>query len=228
MHEAVIVAISSVRNEAGIIDKTVSHHLADCDHVIISDGQSTDGTRDILAGFDRVTLLEQEGPFDQAVEILRLVRAAKDMGADWVVPFDADEFWVGLERLRDLPDEYGKVRATVFGHADWDRRHAGAKPLPKVCFRDARSVAWGNHDSDSDGWPATDFQIRELQYRDFDHFLAKIDKARELYESYDFPQAYGSHMRALVAMSDSQRVREWERLQAEPTVLDPIPFRGCA
>lgn len=223
-----IVAVSSVRNEAGIIAKTLSHYLADCDHVIVSDGRSTDDTRDILESFDRVTVLEQDGPFDQAVEILRLVRAAKTMGAYWVVPFDADEFWVDLDRLRDLPAEFGKVRATVYGHADWDQRHVAPKPLPKVCFRDARSVAWGNHDSDSDGWPATDFQIRELQYRDFAHFVAKIDKARELYESYDFPEAYGSHMRALVAMSDSQRVREWERLQAEPTVHDPVPYRGCA
>jgi hypothetical protein len=222
----VIIAVSSVKNEAAIIETTVRHYLADCE-VIISDGGSTDGTRDILESLP-ITVWDQEGPFDQAAEILNLTRAAKARGADWVVPFDADEFWCDLDRLNVFDESVGIVEATVFGHRDWEWRHEGAKPLPKVAFRDATAIAWGNHAVEGHGWTHGGFQIRELQYQSFEHFLAKIDKARELYESSDFPLEYGSHMRRLVAMSDQERAVEWARLDSIPTVYDPIPVRGAA
>jgi hypothetical protein len=225
----VIVGIASVKNEAGIIAKTISHTLAaGADHLVISDGWSTDGTAEIVGEFPEVTLLAQVGSFDQPIETLRLTHFAQSLGATWIVPFDADEFWCDLTPLNDLPHEYSKVYATVYGHTDWNLRHAEPRGLPKVAFRDAVSVSWGNHEAETGpGRAASGFEIRELQYQSFDHFLAKIAKSRELYESYAFPEVYGSHMRALVAMSDTQREAEWARLQAIPTVFDPIPYRGA-
>lgn len=223
-----IIGVSTVRNEEAIIAKTVSHTLAvGADVVIVSDGNSTDNTREVLHSLSDVIVLSQDGPLEQSVETLRLVKLAKWLGADWVVPFDADEFWTDLEPLNDLEDNIGCVQATVFGHRDWDHRYERPRVQGKVGFRDATSIAWGNHSADTPGIMVGGFEIRELQYQSFDHFLAKIEKSRQLYESAQFSEAYGSHMRALVRMTDEQRVFEWERLMAEPAVFDPIPYRGA-
>jgi hypothetical protein len=223
-----IVGVSSIRNEADIIAKTVTHTLAvGADHVIVSDGYSSDDTFDILSSLDNVTALRQDGPFVQPDEMMRLNLLAKEMGADWVVPFDADEFWTDLEGLNDLGDEVGKVEATVFGHRDWDHRYERPRIQGKVAFRSAMDIAWGNHSATTPGIMVGGFAIRELQYQSFDHFLAKIEKSRELFETSSFSEAYGSHMRTLVRMTDEQREFEWERLMAEPAVFDPIPYRGA-
>lgn len=223
-----IVAIASVRNEADIIAKTITHHLAvGANWVIVSDGRSTDGTADIIDQLDQVTLVDQDGPFDQSVEMMRLAGFAKEMDADWVVPFDADEFWCDVAPLQQLPGDVGKVYAKVYGHATWERRHRDVRRLPKVCFRSATSIEWGNHDAVTPGSSVGHLEIRELQYQSFDHFLAKIDKSAELFASSNFPEMYGAHMRALVAMNDQQREAEWVRLCAIPTVFDPIPYRGA-
>lgn len=221
-----IVGIATVRNEQAIIAKTVSHVLADADHVVISDGGSTDDTYDILAAMDRVTLLDQTGDFDQPAETMRLMNVALDLGADWVVPFDADEFWIGLDRLDELGPEVGKVEAQVYGHKDWDNRYERPRIQGKVAFRSATSIAWGNHSADTPGIMIGGFEIRELQYQSFEHFLEKIERSRDLFERSSFSEVYGSHMRTLVKATDQAREFEWERLMAEPTVFDPIPYRG--
>jgi glycosyltransferase involved in cell wall biosynthesis len=223
----VIVGICTCRNEESIIGKTVSHVLADAAHVVISDGGSTDNTRDILAGMDRVTLLEQTGEFDQPAETLRLAEIAVELGADWVVPFDADEFWIGLGQLNALQPNIGVAEAVVFGHRDWDNRYLHPRIQGKVAARRPRSFAWGNHSVEADGIMVGGFEIRELQYQSFEHFLEKIEKSRELFERSSFSEIYGSHMRSLVSASDEARVFEWERLMAEPAVFDPIPYRGA-
>ncbi len=221
-----IVAVSSIRNEEAIIAKTITHLLAvGADHLIVSDGYSTDSTFDILQSLDNVTALRQDGPFVQPDEILRLSGLANEMGADWIVPFDADEFWCDLSPL--LEADAVKVFATVYGHQSWELRHEQARRLPKCCYRETTMCHWGNHDAATTGEVLHGLEIRELQYQSFEHFLAKIEKSRELFAASDFHPGYGSHMRALVAMSDEERAAEWDRLCAIPTVVDPIPYRGA-
>ena len=224
-----IVAVSSIRNEEAIIEKSITHTLgAGADHVIVSDGQSTDKTREIIAELDNVTAVSQDGPFSQPVEMMRLAELAWGLGADWVVPFDADEFWTDLEPLRDLPGMVTKVFAQVFGHASWDLRHREPRRLPKVCFRDAVSVEWGQHNCTTVRGEVRDgFEIRELQYQSYEHFLEKIEKSRHLFATSSFHEGHGSHMRTLVAASPGERDAEWARLCAIPTVHDPIPYRGA-
>jgi hypothetical protein len=225
----VIVGIATVRNEEAIIAKTVSHVLADADHIVVSDGGSTDATYDILTDGcwgRRVTLLKQSGEFDQPAETMRLMNRALMLGADWVVPFDADEFWLDLRKLDELEENVGCVQGTVFGHRDWDYKYSNPRIQGKVAFRSATSIAWGNHSADTSGIMVGGFEIRELQYQSFEHFLEKVDKSRDLFARSSFSEVYGSHMRTLVAMTDEQRVFEWERLMAEPAVFDPIPYRG--
>lgn len=231
-----VIAVTSVLNEAPIIGKTAQHLLNQgVAAVFVSDGGSTDGTQAVLDGIPGVTRLYQAGPFDQAVEMSKLANLAVAEGADWVIPFDADEFFTeegahdipGI--LAQVPAEVYKSYAPVWGHTDWDHRFAEPRQLPKVIVRahENISLAWGQHDAQIESprilGPLT---VRELQYRDWPHFLEKIAKADALYRSYDFPVTYGTHLRRLVAMTDDELEVEWKMLQATETVLDPIPYRG--
>ena len=218
-----IVAVSSILDEAGIIGETVGYLLDQgVDKLLISDGGSTDGTQEILAKFPEVELLDQTGPFDQGAEITRLSRMAYEQGAEWVVPFDADEFWWGVGSLRDLPTTTTRVYATMWQHVDRDYRHLTPKPLPKVAFRPNATcvVEWGNHNVRGvPGNAMVGLVVKELQYRDFEHFCQKIEKARRLHASWDIPEQYGSHMRVLF---DADLEATWNAMQAVPTTYDPI------
>lgn len=88
-----------VRNEADIIKENLDFHLRKgVDHVIATDNGSTDETVDLLQPYIRsgvLTLLhEPEDNYNQAKWVTRMAMiAARDMGADWILNNDADEFW---------------------------------------------------------------------------------------------------------------------------------------
>jgi hypothetical protein len=115
----------------------------------------------------------------------------------------------------------------MFQHRDRDLRARDAKPHPKVAFRwmPGVRIAFGNHSVTRDGaddWTA--LEIREWQYRSFDHFLEKVAKQRDLLaHSPRLNTMYGAHKNALTHMNAAQLEAEWVRIQQGEWVLDPIP-----
>jgi len=93
-----IVSVTMVRNEADIIESFVRHHLGFVDQMIIVEHRSVDETPAILQQ------LKAEGaPIEivkdsrlesnqSVVTTLQMRRAARELGADWVLLLDADEF----------------------------------------------------------------------------------------------------------------------------------------
>lgn len=92
-----ITGLSIVRDEADIVRMTLLYHLATgCDNILVIDNGSSDDTPRILEKLSRrypVQWVREDGPFEQAERTTELAREAARDGADWVVPFDADEFW---------------------------------------------------------------------------------------------------------------------------------------
>lgn len=92
-------AVGLVRNEGDVIEAAVRHLVAQgVDHVLVADNLSTDGTHEVLRRLEgtdaRVHVaIDHEPAFHQASKTTRLAQAAWRAGADWIVPFDADEFW---------------------------------------------------------------------------------------------------------------------------------------
>ncbi|MBT2500313.1 glycosyltransferase family 2 protein [Agromyces sp. ISL-38] len=89
-----------VRDEADIVGAMLTHHREQgIDHVIVTDNASVDGTFDVLRSFERdgfVTIWHDPVHRKQQGEsVTRMARHAfTDLGADWVINADADEFWV--------------------------------------------------------------------------------------------------------------------------------------
>ena len=88
-----------VRDEADIIRENIVFHLEHgVDSIIVTDNGSEDGTRDILDEFERMGVAtvidEPEQNYAQGKWVTRMaLRAREELGADWLINNDADEFW---------------------------------------------------------------------------------------------------------------------------------------
>jgi len=91
-------AVSVVRDEADIVELVIDHLLEQgVDGILIADNGSVDGTRELL---ERRALrdprvhvaIDAEPGHHQSEKITWLAHHAWRAGADWVVPFDGDEF----------------------------------------------------------------------------------------------------------------------------------------
>jgi hypothetical protein len=113
-----------VRDEADIVDAQISFHLsAGVDYVIAMDHRSSDGTTEILEGYERdghLRLIRQHAEeVHQSEWVTSMARlAAVEHSADWVLNSDADEFWWPRARslkeaLAAVPASYGVVFAPM-------------------------------------------------------------------------------------------------------------------
>ena len=87
------------RDEADIIAEVLEFHLQrGVDQILVTDNASRDATPEILARYaatGRVQVLHQRAhTHDQATWVSEMAEIAwRDLGADWIIPSDADEFW---------------------------------------------------------------------------------------------------------------------------------------
>jgi glycosyltransferase involved in cell wall biosynthesis len=119
-----IIGVFVVKNEWPFLALSISHALIkNCDEVIVIDNGSTDssviGMRELQKEFpNRIHIFEYLGAFNQAAIVGAGVRIARELGADFVVSLDADEFLVvkSMESLKafivqkKMGDEYTSIR----------------------------------------------------------------------------------------------------------------------
>lgn len=230
-----LAAVTCVFNEADIIATTLTHLYGEgVDAVYVADGMSTDGTRDIYSQFP-CKVFDQTEPFlVQPLWMERLAQQAYEDGADWVVPFDADEFWYAPSGLTiaDTLKHYAVADlhwVPMYQHINYDYREPSTKPHPKVAFRarDGVVVDNGNHAAHHPSFVGSEYgllAIREIQYRGFEHFCRKIVERNATIDP-SLPYSEGTHHKQYAGWSEEGLRPVWQAMVDRATVLDPIPVR---
>lgn len=251
-----VFGIAMVRDEADIIEATVRNMLEQVDHVLVADNGSVDETPDILREAGVEVIDDPDPAYFQSRKMSRLAALAAERGADWCVPFDADELWYSTfgtirEALADRPEAV--VPAELYDHVPsseddpdepdpvkrigWRRRLPA--PLRKVACRPVLPVTihQGNHGA-SYGAEHLDTAILTVRHYPLRSPAQMIRKARnggKAYEATDLPESDGQHWRDWNRLSDEQLTEvfyEYYHLASPANVgsaiFDPAPCLASA
>lgn len=241
-----VIAVSMVKDEADIIGTVLAHLFAEgVDEIVVADNGSTDGTRELLEVAGVTVIDDPEVGYYQSEKMTALAHIAGARGADWVIPFDADEVWYSPDgTIADTLDtcDADVLPALAYEHVPQVGDPDGPNPVvrtihrrkdhqrfPSVAFRYHPDVIveQGNHDVQHPGrrqWGM--LEIREFQYRTFEQLCRKVRNGKAAYDATDMPQTEGAHWRRMGAMSDADLMIEWGRMtRPDGLVIDPAPLR---
>src|SRR4051794_21317449 len=91
--ETTVICVTPVRNESWILDRFLRAAELWADHIVVADQASTDGSREIAEGFEKVRVIENTAPaYDEGARQRLLLDAAREIpGRRLIVALDADE-----------------------------------------------------------------------------------------------------------------------------------------
>lgn len=245
-----VAAVTMVRNEADIIGHTVRHLLKQgVDLIIVVDNLSTDSTPRVLAELaaeDARVFVGRDtlDAYHQNRKMSRLAYLAHRAGADWVVLFDADEFWFSKDgRVADYLRAYpGESR--VLGARLRDARPLSVEGVSlddasaslrldvdsyteKVAIR-PRGWVWvdhGNHTAlDLGSTEPSELRIIHIPHRSYDQWRRKVSVGAASLENASLPWAIGNHWRDGAALPAGEEMSHWRRMveDGDGTVV-PLP-----
>lgn len=107
------------KDEIDVIEKQIIfHRKMGVDGFIVTDNNSTDGTREVFEryldkGWIKEIIIEKSSDYSQVKWVDRMISIARDKyNADWVINADADEFWYSAKH--DLKHELKGARNNIF------------------------------------------------------------------------------------------------------------------
>lgn len=223
-----VFGICMVRDAEDIIGYIVEHMIEEVDRVIVADNLSQDKTRSILDKFgSQITLVEDNEPaYRQSEKMTALAMLAKKLGAEWVVPFDADEWWYSPHgRMADIIRDnnfcinvapmYDHVPTGVDGTDDNPMkriayRRSEVNPLHKVACRVTGdlTIEMGNHNATyathMPTYVDTLLEVRHYPYRNAEQFVDKAVVGALALDLTDLPFETGQHWRQYAEIAKTQ------------------------
>jgi glycosyltransferase involved in cell wall biosynthesis len=217
-----------VKDEADVIEYTLRQMVNEgVDGILVADNMSTDDTAQAvqkvasISATPIVLITDDDRAYYQSAKMTALAhRVRRDFGADWVVPFDADECWYSRDgSLKEVlenrnPDVF-VVQATLYNHwvtaLDGDSqnpfeamvyREAQPGALPKVACRwhSELVIEAGNHGAAYGRtlYPrntSRGLELRHFPYRSPEQFLRKARNGAAALALTDLPAHSGAHWR---------------------------------
>lgn len=236
-----VAGIAMVKDELDILPWTLPRMKEQVDLIVIADNMSTDGTWEWLCTYamdsNIVVMRDDRVAYLQSQKMTTLGEIAREhYGADWVVPFDADEVWEAEDgRLADVLEASPAIAvgAVLHNHIvtgdddtqqrdvvermEWRLRDDGA--LPKVACRPLPGfvIEMGNHGV---RYPRDDvvvdgagLVIHHYPYRSARQMIRKARNGAEAYRVAGslVPAGTGAHWRQYGEMTDAQITEVFER-----------------
>jgi len=218
--------ICMVKDEADVIAHTLDHYESEgLDGIAIADNASIDGTRDLIRAFARrasvqvIALDDQDVANHQARAMTGLARLAARSGADWIVPFDADEIYAHprmrlADALRAMPDSVRVISTPPYNYVatymddqgepnpflrmQWrEQVRPTRRGNPKVCLRFSHdlTLARGQHfvwrgDDEVPDEPS-DVELYHFQWRSLEQMARKMLNLHRSYVLAGHPEDGG-------------------------------------
>ena len=220
-----IAAVSIFKDEEDIaFNSVLSMAEEGIDVIIVADNMSTDSTRYELekvqallrnSSCNVVLYNDNEVGYYQSRKMSDLAHNAhKLFGADWVIPFDADEIFHSHEGrikdvINDLPENINVIEASLFNHFPtsvdvesiipfesmvWRQKEKGALPKVAVKYDKDMIIEQGNH-SVTLKVPqikANCLEIRHFPYRTWEQFKRKAINGAKAYQATNLV-GFGDH-----------------------------------
>lgn len=219
-------AVTMVKDELDVLPYTLQHLASEgVDVIHVADNLSSDGTWEWLqeadVGCELIVTRDEEVGYYQSLKMTLLAQRAIDHGADWVLPFDADELWYCTNSAFTLADAVAAIRPTparllarlydYFPFSDDDadepnpflrltHRDTEPAPVPKVLPSAMTDLVihQGNHGSEASE-PFIDVgglvEIAHAPWRSAEQFERKVRNGYAAYEATDLPEYEGAHWR---------------------------------
>lgn len=225
-----MIAICMAKNEEDIIGCTVAHLFDQgVDRVIVADNLSTDNTAVTARRVGAHVIDDPDPAYRQADKMTALCQQFAHPG-EFVIPFDADEYWSGLDVLNDDETKCALDVVTARPHVHIGAgRLSGCEPHPKVAFRwtPAARIEMGNHYVSGAGPRTVDglLDVCHHQYRTLEQVRRKVTQGVAAYQLTNLAPSFGSHWRELAAFSEDELEVWWESYTNQPTVRCPLSQR---
>ncbi|WP_336648649.1 glycosyltransferase family 2 protein [Microbacterium sp. MMO-10] len=235
-----------VKNEADIISSVIEHNFAQgLDRLLIVDNGSTDGTlallHDLARRFPIDIGTDSEVGYLQEHKMTALAAHVRRAGADWVVPFDADEFWfapgttvaefiratdgtqVEAQMFNIFPTEQKSAIADLSGPIRFDLH---PHKLPKTAAR-SHPLLWveaGNHGVVRPGLISGGLKIIHAPWRNEDQLIRKLRQGARAFAETDVAKTgrHQTHWTSLGGAEEETLRNAWSRL----LVGQPSPLLG--
>jgi hypothetical protein len=232
-----IAAVATVRGDTDIAPLSVAHLFAEGVDVVYIATHDEIAHR-VLEDSGAILVPRRDHYWHQQRWVNELAAIAGANGADWIVPFDADEFWFGedglsvAEALSTVPVEIPVAAATLWQYATWEYRQAEPeREMFKVAYRFDPQVrlGFGGHDLEQPkGLPCIQgvVRLRHLPYRSYSHFKSKVRDACLTLPPEIRTAGYGRHHTCLEHADEAELRNYWEHWLSLGAIRDPIPIES--
>jgi len=207
------------KDEADIIQDTVKNQILNgCDYVYVYDNMSSDKTFTLLKDLQQVypnivVRADPDPAYYQAKKMNTWIQQIVNYhGMSWIIPFDADEFWIwkredfenwdreGIDCSRFVLRNYIPIIDDNDNILDW-RFEIGPIHFGKVAFKATgqTNILAGNHSAvnvKTEIIADEDYNyINHFQYRSFEQMKKKLINGKKAYDLTNLPPEVGNHWR---------------------------------